>query len=87
MIRTATEAFKPGWEEEEERSDWLTTESDNLTLDKYLTTLSNADKELLKGFPLTVGELVDSDDEVLDTLMTRQGLSKEEQIRRSEIIS
>jgi hypothetical protein len=65
----------------------LTTESDNLTLEEYLTILSNADKELLKGFPLTVDELVDSDDEVLDALMMRQGLSKEEQIRRSEIIS
>ncbi|HEY7573406.1 MAG TPA: hypothetical protein VH796_18760 [Nitrososphaeraceae archaeon] len=65
----------------------MTTESDNLTLEEYLTTLSNVDKELLKGFPLTVDELVDSDDEVLDALMMRQGLSNEEQIKRSEIIS
>ena len=65
----------------------MTTESDNLTLEEYLTTLSDADKELLKGFPLTVDELVDIEVEELDELKMGHGLTKEEQTRRSEIIS
>jgi hypothetical protein len=65
----------------------LTTRPDNLTLEEYLATLSNTDKELLKGFPLTVDELVDIEEEELDRLKIRHGLTKEEQTRRSEIIS
>ncbi|HEY7082377.1 MAG TPA: hypothetical protein VH500_22025 [Nitrososphaeraceae archaeon] len=65
----------------------MTTESDNLTLEEYLTTLSDADKELLKGFPLTVDELVDSDEDELDRLKTGYDLTKEQQSKRSEIIS
>jgi hypothetical protein len=65
----------------------LTTESDNLTLEEYLTTLSDADKELLKGFPLTVDELVESDEDELDVLKTGYDLTKEQQSKKSEIIS
>jgi len=65
----------------------LTTESDNLTLEEYLTTLSDADKELLKGFPLAVDELIDIDEDDLDVLKTGYDLTKEQQSKRSEIIS
>jgi hypothetical protein len=65
----------------------LTSEFDDLTLQEYLITLSDSDKELLRGFPLTVDELVDSDEDELDALKVGQGLTKEKQTRRSEIIS
>lgn len=59
----------------------------DITLEEYLITLSDSDKELLKGFPLTVDELVDSDEDELDVLKTGYDLTKEQQSKRSEIIS
>jgi hypothetical protein len=56
-------------------------------LEEYLTTLSDADKELLKGFPLSVDELVESDEDELNVLKTGYDPTKEQQSKRSEIIN
>ena len=56
-------------------------------MEEYLTTLSDADKELLKGFPLSVDELVESDEDELNVLKTGYDPTKEQQSKRSEIIN
>jgi hypothetical protein len=64
-------------------------DDDGLTLEEYLATLSDSDKELLEGVPLTVDELLDLDldDQELSNPITGNSLTDEQQIKRAEIIS
>lgn len=62
---------------------------DGLTLEEYLATLSDLDKELLEGVPLTVDELLDLDldDQELSNPKTGNVLTDEQRAKRAEIIS
>jgi hypothetical protein len=61
---------------------------DGLTLEEYLATLSDSDKELLEGVPLAIDELLDFDldSKELSDLKTGNGLSGQQQAKRAEII-
>ncbi len=63
----------------------MANEYDDLTLEEYLASLSESDIKLMDGVPLKIEELIDIDDEELDALKIRNGLTEEDQTRRSEI--
>ncbi len=60
----------------------------NLTLEEYVSTLSDADRQILVGFPLTVDELIDTDRDELNQLKVATGLAltEEQQAQRADMI-